>query len=936
MITWKKLIGIASVLLASTMIVGFSGSTPTMGKIDPMLSLMTMKGANLKVAKSQGIVKSAPGITEPMVGTILRFKGNLAGVESLGGKIRSVIGDIATVDIPLSAVSKIAQLQNIVFIESAKPVKPRLNLSVPETGADMLRSGTPPNWTGATGKGVIIGIVDTGIDLNHADFKDASGKTRVLYLWDQAATTGTPPSGFNYGTYGNECTKAVIDAGGCSAATAQDTKGHGTHVAGIAGGNGQATGNGQAAYRYVGIAPEADLIIVNSLNGVTATNAVVDGIAYIQAKAAALGKPSVINLSLGGHDDPHDGTSSYARALDNATGTGKAIVVCAGNEADSKIHASGTVTQGSSTTVDFEIPAGKEGNLTIWYAGSDQMGISVSNGTCTTSVVNPGSTQSFETSCGAIAISSSDVQAINGDRNIVVNLASGTNPLTTGAWSFTLSGISITNGHFDAWSGDEVATFTTDTDIDTSITLVDGGTATKVITVASYITRPSNGSANDPQDPVDASVGEISSFSSHGPRRSCSDTSNCPSVQKPDITAPGGWIMSAYSANTTDTPDSNDLDADGVHVVMSGTSMATPHVTGAVALLLEAAPTLTSDAIKTILTDNAVEDSFTTGTLPNDTWGYGKMAVAAAYAVTPTNLLPAIPADMTATAGDGQVSISWSPALGATSYNIYWSTTSGFTKDSGTKIDNVTSPYVHTGLTNETTYYYVVTAVNANGESAGSTQVNATTNLTPAPADVTATAGDGQVTVSWSPALGATSYNLYWSATTGVTRTSGTKIANVTSPYVHTGLTNGTTYYYVVTAVNANGESAESTQVNATPTAPSSGDEEGGTYNVKGENSGCFIATAAYGSYLDPHVMTLREFRDNYLLTNAPGQAFVSFYYKISPPIADFIRQHETLRTVTRWTLTPVVYGVKYPMGTLILSSFGVGMVVYRKRKQHV
>ncbi|MBI5756561.1 MAG: fibronectin type III domain-containing protein [Nitrospirae bacterium] len=84
-----------------------------------------------------------------------------------------------------------------------------------------------------------------------------------------------------------------------------------------------------------------------------------------------------------------------------------------------------------------------------------------------------------------------------------------------------------------------------------------------------------------------------------------------------------------------------------------------------------------------------------------------------------------------------------------------------------------------------------------------------------APTGVTATAGDGQVTISWSSITGATSYNIYWSTTTGVTKTSGTKIPNVTSPYTHPSLTNNTPYYYVVTAVNANGESMESAQVSA-------------------------------------------------------------------------------------------------------------------------
>ncbi|MBM4135295.1 MAG: choice-of-anchor D domain-containing protein [Nitrospira sp.] len=103
-------------------------------------------------------------------------------------------------------------------------------------------------------------------------------------------------------------------------------------------------------------------------------------------------------------------------------------------------------------------------------------------------------------------------------------------------------------------------------------------------------------------------------------------------------------------------------------------------------------------------------------------------------------------------------------------------------------------------------------------------------------------------------------------------------------------------------------------------------------WNISG-GGGCFIATAAYGSYLDPHVQVLREFRDKYLLANfkmqisnfkiefpnLQGKAFVAFYYKLSPPLANYIRQHEALRIVTRWLITPAVYMIKYPLSLVLI-----------------
>ncbi|HPI91898.1 MAG TPA: fibronectin type III domain-containing protein [Deltaproteobacteria bacterium] len=181
------------------------------------------------------------------------------------------------------------------------------------------------------------------------------------------------------------------------------------------------------------------------------------------------------------------------------------------------------------------------------------------------------------------------------------------------------------------------------------------------------------------------------------------------------------------------------------------------------------------------------------------------------------------PTGVAVSEGNGYITITWTDAPGAVSYNIYWSIIPGVTLASGTKISGATSPYIHTGLTNGTTYYYVVTAVYTAGESAASTPQSATPSVTPppaAPTGVTAAAGNRRVTIAWTEVPGATSYNMYWSTTAGVTPAAGTKIAGVSNPYLHTGLTNGTTYYYVVTAENDQGESVPSSQVSCTPSGP--------------------------------------------------------------------------------------------------------------------
>jgi hypothetical protein len=197
--------------------------------------------------------------------------------------------------------------------------------------------------------------------------------------------------------------------------------------------------------------------------------------------------------------------------------------------------------------------------------------------------------------------------------------------------------------------------------------------------------------------------------------------------------------------------------------------------------------------------------------------GYGESGKSAEVAITLNNA-PSVPKGVVATGGNGQVIITWNPEERASTYNLYWSETRGVSLAGGTKIANVSSPYVHRGLTNGRTYYYVVTAVNVYGESGVSIEVAITLDDTPpAPTGVTATGGDGQVRISWNPVEKATTYNIYWSNGPDVRISGSTKVTNVTNPHSHGGLSNGSSYYYVVTAVNTYGESNVSQEVSAIP-----------------------------------------------------------------------------------------------------------------------
>jgi mono/diheme cytochrome c family protein len=234
---------------------------------------------------------------------------------------------------------------------------------------------------------------------------------------------------------------------------------------------------------------------------------------------------------------------------------------------------------------------------------------------------------------------------------------------------------------------------------------------------------------------------------------------------------------------------------------------------------------VTSPAVQTGLTDSTAYFYIVTAV---NSAGESTASVQVAATTLPANspppTVPAAPTGITATGAANQATVAWAATTGATSYNMYWSTASGVTTTSGTRIAGVSSPYVHTGLAASTAYFYIVTAVNSAGESGPSIQASTTTSapaatVPAAPVGVSATGGAKQVSVAWSAVSGATSYNLYWSATSGVTIATGTKVTGASSPSVKAALADNTAYFFIVTAVNSSGESVASAQVTATTSA---------------------------------------------------------------------------------------------------------------------
>ena len=606
--------------------------------------------ANPPLAASADPISTSAKLQTAYAETLLRFDGkSLDRVVAAGGQVRSVLGNIATVDIPISALAAISALPEVIYIEAARRQVQRLNFSVPATRANLLRGGTAPAFTGITGKNVIVGIVDDGLAFRHLDFRKADGSTRLIELWDQrnAGAAGTPPTNYAYGGVCNATMLNNAINGDATACTQPSIGNHGTHVGGIAVGNGQQTGNGQAAYRFIGMAPEADILAANSLNAGAPASAVVEAVAWMKARALALGKPLVINLSLGSYFGARDGTSNYETALSNASGAGVIITGAAGNEGSDKIRAIGTISQDATQTVTFNWANSVTANqrLEMWYPGTNQYSIRVTGpgidcGTGT--FVLAGTTQTFNPTCGQIEVTSTAVQANNDDRQILVNFNINQQNVTgfRGAWTIEITGtvVSALNTPFSIICGEDGngLLFTSNTEAVTRSILTDSASATRVIAVAAYNTNynwlTTGGVANNP--PNHGPIGDVSIFSSRGPRRDCSNLAKCPRVMKPDIAAPGAMIMSALGNDAT-AVNNDTKEQDGQHVAYNGTSMATPHVTGAIALMLQKNPSLTPEGVRQLLAQHRQTNAFTTNlptfdlasplmpAIQNDHWGYG-------------------------------------------------------------------------------------------------------------------------------------------------------------------------------------------------------------------------------------------------------------------------------------------------------------------------
>lgn len=511
--------------------------------------------------------------------------------------ITILLSNYATVSIMIKDIPNLVANDNIIYITIPENLffatQRGINASCP-----ILPS--IENVNSLTGKGVIIAIIDSGIDILHKDFINENGTSRIIAYWDQSYTLN-PPSGYNTGTlYTNDDINSLINSPNNT--IPRDFSGHGTAVAGIACGNGRSS-NGVNR----GVAPNSSIIAVKlrpSNSTLPNTAALLEGIDFSLRYATSLNLPIVINLSYGNNYGSHDGFSIVENYLNLVSNYGRNVIVCGtGNEASFGIHASGSITDNSTTTIPFSISNG-ETNLTLflWKFYGDVINVNL--------ILPDGSKKEIQSGLNTIQYLDTNINILYGmpsplttSQSIFFEFKANNYYINNGIYSIEIIGRSIKCGNFDIWL-QSTSTLQNQTRFlypDENTTLTTPSSARGVISVGAY-----NYNNNS-----------VAFFSGRGFTRDNH-------FIKPDLVAPGVAITSTKVGGGYDT--------------YTGTSFATPFVSGACALLMEWGivngndPFLYSEKIKAYLIKGAKKLS-SIQEYPSKSAGFGTLCIKESFPI---------------------------------------------------------------------------------------------------------------------------------------------------------------------------------------------------------------------------------------------------------------------------------------------------------------
>jgi subtilisin family serine protease len=500
----------------------------------------------------------------------------------------------------LATLKQLAALESIARISTKKQTQ--LSLEAASQDIGLITATTSTRTVPETGKGILIGIVDSGFDLSHPMFRDASGKLRVKALLDQ--TQGN----LEYNT------AALTSQWTGNSGPGRDDNGHGTHVASTAGGS--------LFQGLQGIAPEAQFLLVK-----TDFMNIDSAVAWIFRQAGTT--PCVVNLSLGGHYGPHDGTTQGEKVYETLIGPGKILVVAAGNERQSNLHIGGRFVPSQIEEVAFTIQANGQrppvSLATFWYEDTDAFDIDLISPTRQTFAI-PAIDKTARFTSANLEIEVSRYRYTPA-RAIQVKVTINFTRLNVRTadllnWRLQFRCKSATVGRLDGWFVNQgFGRFRSHPLVETSRTVGVPATSNASIAVASHVSKNQWISDDGPQQDGNALIGRSSPFSSLGPTRD--------GRWKPDISAPGQFVTAALANNSELSQESQRANTSTKLLTIEGTSMATPVVTGAIALMLQKKPSLTSSQILDLFKQYARRDLQTGPAIWTPTYGAGKLDLAA-------------------------------------------------------------------------------------------------------------------------------------------------------------------------------------------------------------------------------------------------------------------------------------------------------------------
>lgn len=529
---------------------------------------------------------------------IVKYSGDIRRVETELGVEVEVLGEgFAIITLRGEQIPMLYDYREIEYIELPKTLSLTLNQSLREACISSVQSPAEYNLTGA---GTLVGIIDSGIDFTHPDFRNQDGSSRILYIWDQTVD-GSPPSGFRQGTeYNNQQLNAALaSTQPYEIVTSTDVIGHGTAVAGIAAGNGRASEG-----REKGVAPDASLIIVKlgyrGFESFARTTEVMRALKYLLDKAEELGMPVAINISFGTNAGSHDGSSLFETYVNSVTGRWKNVIVAAtGNEGAAGHHFSGEI--GTSQTMDVGFVVAENLNslyLTFWknFADSFTLELILPNGK-STGEIGPSQRYTIKNMDGvSVQIFYGQPTHYNEDQEIYFLIRKQESNIPQGFWQLRVRGVEVIDGRFDIWlpTVEEVGMGTAFTEPSPNTTLTLPATVERVLSVGGY----------------NAAIDAAAQFSGRGFTRNNA-------YVKPDLVAPAVGIISARAGGGYDS--------------YTGTSMAAPFVTGAAALMMQWGivlgndPFLYGQRVKAYLKKGARRRPNIN--YPNPIWGYGALCL---------------------------------------------------------------------------------------------------------------------------------------------------------------------------------------------------------------------------------------------------------------------------------------------------------------------